>query len=277
MKQGHWHWAAIAAVSTFAISTAAVANHAWSTYHWKKTGAEATPPVVTALSGLWPSHANIAIQDWNQSNVIQSPGPTLASGTNPKTCKAQAGKILVCNERYGRNGWLGIASIWLSGGHISQGTTKLNDSYFGSSPYNTNDWRQLVACQEIGHDYGLGHQDEDFSTDDTNSCMDYTSLPAGNTHPDNHDYQQLQDIYDHTESNFTMLAPGQKGGSSGVDTSLAGAESGDGPPAWGRAVHYDRQGRPDYFVQELGGGKKKVTHVLWAIGEGPKGGQHSDH
>ena len=62
-----------------------------------------------------------------------------------------------------------------------------------------------------------------------------------------------------------------------MDTSLAGAESGDGPPAWGRAVHYDRQGRPDYFVQELGGGKKKVTHLLWAIGEGPKGGQHSDH
>jgi hypothetical protein len=272
MKQGHWHWAAIAAVSTFAISTAAVANHAWSTYHWKKTGAEATPPVVTALSGLWPSHANIAIQDWNQSNVIQSPGPTLASGTNPKTCKAQAGKILVCNERYGRNGWLGIASIWLSGGHISQGTTKLNDSYFGSSPYNTNDWRQLVACQEIGHDYGLGHQDEDFSTDDTNSCMDYTSLPAGNTHPDNHDYQQLQDIYDHTESSFTMLAPGQKGGSSGVDTSLAGQKAATAHrPGAALSTMTDRADRTISF-RNLAAGRRRSPTSYGRSARGQKAG-----
>ena len=98
------------------------------------------------------------------------------------------------------NGWLGIASIWLSGGHISQGTTKVNDTYYTMAQYNTPSWRAAVTCQELGHDYGLAHQDEDFSTDATNSCMEYTSWPEGNEHPDQHDYDQLLEIYDHFES-----------------------------------------------------------------------------
>jgi hypothetical protein len=277
MKQGHWRWAAVAAVSTFAISTAAIASHAWSTYHWKKTGAQATPPVVTIISSNWQGYVTTAVADWNASSVIESAGPTPTSG-RARQCRAQAGKIVVCNDRYGNNGWLGIASIWLSSGHISQGTTKLNDSYFNTPTYDTPSWRALVACQEIGHDYGLGHQDEDFGNADLVSggketCMDYTSQPAGNEHPNLHDYDQLEDIYDHSESNFTMQSPGSRG-SSGVDASLAGQESGDTPAQWGRAIHRDAQGRPDYFLLDLGGGKKKLTHVFWAIGEGPRGGHH---
>ena len=40
-------------------------------------------------------------------------------------------------------------------------TTKLNDAYFGSgSIYDTPIWRASVTCQEIGHTFGLDHQDE---------------------------------------------------------------------------------------------------------------------
>ena len=49
-----------------------------------------------------------------------------------------AGRMEVCNGSYGSTGWLGIAQIWLtSGSHITQATTKLNDTYFDTPAYNT--------------------------------------------------------------------------------------------------------------------------------------------
>ena len=235
-----------------------LASHSWGSYHWKRTTSELTVPVGDNVSGVWETHLDKAIADWNKSTVINS--PEIVGSTNPKNCRAVAGTIQVCNGRYGNNGWLGIASIWLSGGHISQGTTRVNDTYFNTATYNNDSWRQLVMCQEIGHDYGLDHQDEDFNTDDTNSCMDYTRAPQGNEGPDAHDYEQLRTIYDHTESGMTV------NGSAVASAS----DPGDTPADWGRAVRFDRQGRPNVFVQELGQGQKKITHVLWALGEGPR-------
>ena len=71
------------------------------------------------------------------------------------------GTIQVCNEDYGDNGWLGLATIALRDGKIVAGSTKLNDNFFEREKYNNYTWRQLVTCQEIGHDYGLGHQNEE--------------------------------------------------------------------------------------------------------------------
>jgi hypothetical protein len=226
-----------------------------------------------AVTTSWKSYVVTAASDWNRSSVIASPSPEAVSA-DPKRCAAIPGQILVCNAAYGKRGWLGIASIWLSDGHISQGTTKLNDSYYGAgSTYNTPAWRAAVTCQEIGHDYGLGHQDEDFNTDATTSCMEYTSKPEGNEHPDQHDYDQLETIYKHADAtNFGIATVGQS-----ASRSLAGATSGDSPAEWGRAVHRDKQGRPDVFEQDLGNGKKKITHVFWAIGEGPQAPHHDDH
>jgi hypothetical protein len=244
-------------------ATPVLANHSWNGYHWIRTTAELTVPVGDNVDPNWDGYLNTAITDWNKSTVINS--PKVPGSTTPRQCKAVAGTIQVCNANYGRTGWLGIASIWLSNGHISQGTTKLNDTYFAMAQYNTPTWKQLVTCQEVGHDYGLGHQDEDFNTDNTNSCMDYTNLPAGNEHPDAHDYDQLLSIYNHMESGLTVSGGGR--GSSG-------AEAGDTPAEWGRAVHFDRQGRPDYFELNEGNGNRKITHVFWAIGEGPRNIRH---
>jgi len=241
-----------------------VASHSWNGYHWRRTTNELTIPVGDNVTSQWDSYLNTAIADWNKSTVINSPKVAGSAG-DPKKCSAVAGTIQVCNAAYGQRGWLGIASIWLSGGHISQGTTKLNDTYFAMARYNTPAWKALVTCQEVGHDYGLGHQDEDFSTDATTSCMDYTNLPAGNEHPDAHDYDQLLSIYNHVESG-AMISGGGRGNS---------GASGDEPSEWGRPIHFDRQGRPDYYVQDLGNGNRKITHVLWAIGEGPRS-QHRD-
>jgi hypothetical protein len=48
----------------------------------------------------------------------------------------------------------------------------MNDSYFASGSYNETA-RQHVMCQEIGHTFGLDHQDE--SGADLNTCMDYAN------------------------------------------------------------------------------------------------------
>ena len=255
--------AAALGTAALVIGGPVLANHAWGTYHWSRTSAQISPPIGDNVSSEWDSYLQTAVTDWNRSIYIES--PLVAGSTSPRNCRPRTGRIEVCNSTYGNTGWLGIAQIWLSGGHIVQGITKLNDSYFASPTYNTPAWRAAVTCQEIGHDYGLGHQDEDFNTDATTSCMEYTSVPAGNEHPDSHDYAMLEQIYAHTHSSSSSSAvPGQTG-------------SGNSPADWGRPVAFLRDGRPNVYVREISPGVRVVTHVTWAIGEGPRGHDHDDH
>lgn len=119
--------------------------------------------------GLRPVGASA---DWSKSTVLNT--TVVAGSTNPKNCKGVSGRVEVCNSTYGNNGWLGIASISVTGGtHITQGTVKLNDTYFNTARYNTPAWRNLVTCQEVGHTFGLDHQDENF--DNANSAPAWTT------------------------------------------------------------------------------------------------------
>lgn len=257
--------------------TPAMASHSWGGYHWAGDGQNLTLNVNTAISSPWNASVSTAISDWNKSNELTLSGNPVAANT--KKCNPIAGQILVCNAAYGNRGWLGIASIWLSNGHISQGTTKLNDSYFNQAQYNTSAWRSLVACQEIGHDFGLDHQDEGFGPPNLGTCMDYTNDPDGggaygpsNEHPNTHDYNMLNTIYNHDDG-FTTATSSTNFGIREVGKApprpLPSEGSGDSPAEWGRAIHNDGKGRPDVFLKDLGGGQKVITHVFWAIGEGP--------
>ncbi|MEO7178890.1 MAG: hypothetical protein ABIW83_08600 [Allosphingosinicella sp.] len=247
--------AAAFATAAGLLATPVLATHSWNGYHWARSSTQVSPPLGDNVTSVWDSYLQTANADWNRSTVIESP---LTPGqTTPKRCAAVAGRIEVCNAAYGRTGWLGIASIWLASGtsHITQGTTKLNDTYFAMAQYNNPSERALVACQEIGHNYGLGHQDEDFNTDNTNSCMDYTNFPAGNEHPDQHDYDQLLSIYNHVDSAAAVSA---------AKAMPSQASAGDTPGEWGQAVHRNAQGQADEFVRDLGNGNRVVTHVYWA-------------
>ena len=258
---------AAAVGATGLVASPLFASHSWGGYHWKRTTTQIAPPVGDNVTAAWDSYLRTAVSDWNQSTVIQS--SVVTGQSSPSTCAPRAGRIEVCNYAYGATGWLGIAQVWLSSGHISQGTTKLNDTYYAQAQYNTPAWRAAVTCQEIGHDYGLGHQDEDFNTDATTSCMEYTSIPAGNEHPDSHDFNQLLAIYNHFESAAALpAAPGNS------DQAM-----GNRPDSWGKAVGVDKHGRSNRFVRDFGNGNKVITHVTWAIGEGPNGHDHrlNDH
>ncbi len=179
------------------IANISFAEHTWSNYHWERSSNPLTLSLGDNLSGSWGGHFDVAISDWNQSNVLQI-SKRAGTAKNVKRCSPRSGEVEVCNDTYGQNGWLGIAGISVSGSHITSGYVKLNDTYFNSPTYNTGPWRQSVMCQELGHIWGLGHNDEDFST--TNgTCMDYSNDPVPNQHPDQHDYETLQAIYGHLD------------------------------------------------------------------------------
>ena len=234
------------------LATPVMASHSWGGYHWKRTTTQISPPIGDNVTSAWDSYLQIAVGDWNLSSRIQS--SLVAGSTSRTTCNPVSGRIEVCNYTYGSTGWLGIAQIWLSSGHIYQGTTKLNDTYFNTSTYNTPAWRSAVTCQEIGHDYGLGHQDENFNDDRTTSCMEYTNWPAGNEHPDQHDYDQLYTIYNHLES------------ASNLPTTSSSPSVGNSRGEWGRAMGTDAHGRENRFIRDFGNGVQVVTHVLWVPG-----------
>ena len=206
---------------------------------------------------------------------------TVAGGTSPRRCRAASGTIEVCADSYGNNGWLGLAQIWASGDHITKAIAKMNDYYFALNQYNTSAWRQFVMCQEIGHDWGLGHQDEDFYNYNLGSCMDYTNNPAGddgngnNLGPNSHDFAELVGIYAYLDPE-PVPEPEPESGSKpcrGKSSKCSGSQP--TPPAfdmeladigqWGRLIGTSRDGGQSTFVQDFGNGSRVYTHVTWTL------------
>jgi hypothetical protein len=168
--------------------------------------------------------------------------------------------VEVCNARYGNNGWLGVAQIWISGSHITKGNVKLNDTYFNTARYNTPAWRRFVMCQEVGHAFGLDHQDENFSNGNLGSCMDYTSDPDGppsNEHPNAHDYEQLEMIYAHLDGTNT-------GSAGAVPPAMDEIDFAE-PAQWGRLIRSRHRGRTELYELDFGGRHKVFTFVIWAL------------
>jgi hypothetical protein len=243
--------AAAAAIAIAVVGTA-LANHSWGKYHWARTANPFTLRVGDNVSSAWDAYLNEAVSDWSASTVLDLTKVTGAS--NPSTCAPTAGRIEACNANYGATGWLGVAQIWIQRAargqaHITQATTRVNDYYFNQAQYNTPAWRRLVMCQEIAHDFGLDHQDENFSNANLGSCMDYTSDPDGppsNEHPNAHDFEELLKIYSHLDSSSTIGA----------------AEPAELP---GNAPPFSQASRANgsLYVDQLGNGERLITHVFW--------------
>ena len=239
------------------------ANHSWGSYHWARTSNPFTLKVGDNVDANWDAYLDEAITDWSGSAVLNLSEVT--GGSNPRNCRPTAGRIEVCNSKYGNNGWLGIAQIWISGTHITQAITKVNDTYFNTATYDTPAWRRLVMCQEIGHDFGLDHQDETFDNVNLGTCMDYTNDPDGgaggasatdqsNEHPNQHDYAQLESIYAHLDSTTTVGQTVNRG----ADASQINRGQ------FGALVRSTNSGRTELYVLDLGNGQRVYTHVIWA-------------
>ncbi|MXP40813.1 hypothetical protein GRI75_04025 [Altererythrobacter soli] len=259
----------------------ATANHSWSTYHWSRTG-----PLSIRLGDnvgtAWDAHLQAAAVDWSRAAALDT--VVASGGKDPVACAPTYGRVEVCNASYGATGWLGLGQVWSSGGHVVQGTAKLNDTYFSQVAYNTPAWRRSVMCQEIGHTLGLDHQDVDMSNRNLGSCMDYSRDPSGtkgtngtlnNERANQHDLDQLALIYNHLDSTqLTSTKP-----TSNTSTARAPRAPAAAPPSrgighvrseWGRSVATDRRGRPRVFVRDLGGDTQVTTFVIWAEDAAPE-------
>lgn len=242
--------AVVVLAAAFQSSTSA--NHSWGGYHWARATNPFTINLGDDVSSIWDAYLLNASADWTVSAVLDT--TVVTGGTNPRNCRPTSGRVEVCNSTYGNNGWLGIAQIWITGGeHITQGVTKLNDTYFRTAKYNTPAWKQFVTCQEIGHTFGLDHQDEDFNNANLGSCMDYTSDPSTNQEPNQHDYDELVAIYSHLDST-TTVSPSPAFGGAQVES----------PSEWGQLIKVAHGGRTQVFERDFGNGQKIITFVIWA-------------
>ena len=256
---------ASAVAVSFAVGapTQVSAGHSWGGYHWARTSNPFNLKLGNNLSSQWQTFLVTTSSDWSQSTVLNT--AIVAGGTTPRKCRATSGQVEVCNERYGNNGWLGIAQIWISGTHIVQGTTKLNDTYFSTASYNTPAWRNLVMCQEVGHTFGLAHQDENFNNTNLNTCMDYTSNPESNQHPNTHDYNQLATIYSHLDTTTTVA---QSAASAAEMPRHIAEHDADHPSQWGKLVASSKNGQVQTYMLDFGRGYKIFRHVIWIEGRG---------
>ncbi|MGH9364280.1 MAG: hypothetical protein ACRD1B_03315 [Thermoanaerobaculia bacterium] len=228
-----------------------LANHSWGGYHWARTSNPFTLKLGDNVSSAWDSYLGTTSSDWTVSSVLDT---TIVAGqVNPKNCRPTSGRAQVCSSTYGNTGWLGVAQIWISLGHITQGTVRVNDTYFNTTKYNTPAWRNLVMCQEVGHTLGLDHQDTNFGNVNLGTCMDYTNDPSSNQHPNQHDYDQLVTIYSHLDST-TTVSPAPPPAMNQIDLS--------GPGQWGQLVRQSRGG--SVYELDFGRGHKVFTFVIWA-------------
>ena len=257
----------IAVLAAFPFSVSA--NHSWGSYHWARTSNPFTLKVGDNVSSIWDSYLNTTISDWSKSTVLDL--TKVAGQASARRCPATSGRVEVCNNTYGNNGWLGVATIWASSSHITQATVKVNDTYFNTSTYNTAAWRNLVMCQEVGHTFGLVHQDENFSNTNLGTCMDYTNNPGTNQHPNQGDYDQILCIYDPASkgkilstATHSCKGTGHLDSSTTIGAAPAGFANADmhAIQNWGEKV--EDNGRAAMFVRDFGNGYKVFTFVIWA-------------
>ncbi len=243
------------------------ADHSWGSYHWARTANPFTLKLGDNLTSAdWKSKLAQTSQDWNSPETFGKTSPLLTAIVNgsssKKRCAMAAGTTQVCNGAYGNNGWLGLASISITGGtHITQGIAKLNDTYFNTSTYNNPNERLHVMCQEVAHTFGLDHQSTDGSSQ--NSCMDYFSNTGANaastlsTKPNAHDFDQLNIIYAHLDGTTTVAAM----------TALAApaSEVTNDPNSWGRLMSQSANGRSSTYERFHSDGSQAITHVYWTM------------
>lgn len=254
--------AILACLAVVGIASQAYASHSWGGYHWARTASSFTLKLGNNLSASWLPYLSVSSTEWSTSSVLDT--SVVAGSTNPKNCRPTIGRLEICNNKYGNNGWLGIAQIWTNGTHITQGVVKLNDTYFNTQKYNNSSWKQMVMCQEIAHAFGLDHQDELFNNTNLGSCMDYTNDPTGlagtngtlnNLHPNQHDFDQLVSIYTHLDSTNTSFSP--VSGNAAAANSVNVEDRSD----WGKAVRQSNSN--SLYERDLGNGRKVYTFVTW--------------
>jgi len=163
------------------------------TYRWDNggDGNGLEMKIYNALSEDWYSYLDQAVQDWGNG-----PPKSLSLSTEivpyDFDCSPIKGHIKACNGNYGYTDWKGINESILIDGYIVSSTVRLNDFFMKAA---TSGSRQYTICHELGHGFGLPHNDENFFNKDLGSCLDYTVRPEQNQQPSAYDFERLAELY----------------------------------------------------------------------------------
>jgi hypothetical protein len=243
--------AAVALLVAGALPQGAAGNHRWGNYHWARKNNPIRIQIIDSMSSAWDARLRAVNADWNASPVLENSvvGGSVSASTR-RACPPVSGKIRACDANYGANGWLGLATIRVSGGrHIVDGTTKMNNHYFRQSGYNNEAARRHVLCQEIGHLFGLGHDRQSVTCMNDVAGISHPSYQYPTNNGSAHDFALLNAIYGHADGSTTV------------------ASRQASSPTWAPWVP-DPIGRgkggSSIFVRDLDNGQFVVTHVLWA-------------
>jgi len=172
----------------------AFANHKLGKLHWAAETASTPVNLTLADSRVDSSwRPRLVREDWAESTQIDfnSSGAT---------------EITAISDDFGNNGYLGAAFIYYmpGTGHITRVDIQLNEFY---SDLLTDDQRQSVYCQELGHGLGLAHL-HSRKYEPSKSCMSDAFWPTPNTH----DYDQLELIYNHADGFNSFSATSRTNG-----------------------------------------------------------------
>ncbi|GKY96285.1 hypothetical protein MPSEU_000588000 [Mayamaea pseudoterrestris] len=180
---------------------------------WPNNGQGIELQIQSALEDRWSSYFEQAVSDWDSGSPDVLTLTSTSSSYDPD-CTPIDGLIKVCNNDYGDTGWYGINEISAIGKEIVSSIAKMNDYYFSDDASDQAERRQYTMCHEMGHGFGLPHTDESFTNTDDGECMDYTDSPENNMHPNQINFDFLNNLYGDGTGSSTS-APTSEGTSSG--------------------------------------------------------------
>jgi hypothetical protein len=189
------------------VFTPTVASQSPDTFHWARTQSQFTVQTGANLSGGWNDLFRQAVNNWNKNDTVTM--NAVSGSSNPQSCSPSGGRIEVCNWKYGtQEGWLGLTRLYFDSGgtHVDGATVQMNDSFFDQSggEYNSESARLHTICHELGHAIGLDHVG-------TESCMNDSQYSVFNqVTPINKDFNQLAQVYEHTDSTTTVAGSQDK-------------------------------------------------------------------
>jgi len=159
---------------------------------WAHQGQGLNLEVQNALTQDWYPILEKVLRDWSDQSP-ETLNLTIREVASDAECKFVPGVLKVCNANYGATGWRGINQILVDEfNNLTSSVAKMNEHYL----LNLGDGiKQYTMCHEIGHGWGLGHQDQDFNNVDSGSCMDYVMDPENNQHPNAKDFAILRQVY----------------------------------------------------------------------------------